>query len=94
MKQIHKEVTQLLVRESVSACQLLQFLGKPNAASQVMLVAPLFYRALQKDLQVAQDYENLVRLSKDSREELDWWQHHLAHWNGKTVIQRQTQIAI
>ena len=72
---------------------------KINVASQAMLVAPLFYQALQKDLQAAlvqgaQDYKNLVRLSKDSKEELNWWQYHLAHWNGRTVIQRQTQIAI
>ena len=77
IKQIRKEATQLLVRESISACKLSRFLGKLNAASQAMLVAPPFYRALQKDLQAAlaqgaQDYENLVRLSKDSREELDW----------------------
>ena len=54
--------------------QLSRFHGKLNAASQAMLVAPLFYRALQKDLQVvlsqgAQDYEHRMRLSKDAREE-------------------------
>ena len=32
-----------------------------------------------------------MKLSKELREELDWWQHHLAHWNGRTVIQRQAQ---
>ena len=26
------------------------------------------------------------------REELDWWQHHLTHWNGSTVIQKRAQI--
>ena len=35
-----------------------------------------------------------MRLSKDAREELVWWQHHLACWNGRTVIQRQSQVKI
>ena len=74
---IRKEAAQLLKRESLSARQLSQFLGKLNAASEAMLVAPLFYRALQKDLQTAlaqgaQDYEHHMRLSKDAREELVW----------------------
>ena len=52
IKQIRKEAMQLLANESVSA-RLSQFLRKFNAASQAMLVAPLFYQALQKDLQIA-----------------------------------------
>ena len=99
IRQISKEAAQLLKRESLSARQLSQFLGKLNAASQAMLVTPLFYRALQKGLQTAiaqgaQDYEHHMRLSKDAREELVWWQHHLACWNGRTVIQRQSQMKI
>ena len=43
IRQICKEVAQLLKRESLSAQQLSQFLGKLNAASKAMLVAPLFY---------------------------------------------------
>ena len=99
IRQIRKEAAQLLTRESLSAQQLSQFLGKLNAVSQAMLVAPLFFRALQKDLQVAlaqgaQDYEHHMRFSKDAREELVWWQHHLASWNGRTVIQRQSRMKI
>ena len=40
IKQIRREATQLLGRELISARQLSQFLGKLNAASQAMLVAP------------------------------------------------------
>lgn len=49
--QICKEADQLQRRESLSARQLSQFLGNLNAASQALLVAPLFYRVLQGDLQ-------------------------------------------
>ena len=33
-------------------------------------------------------------LSRDAKEDLDWWQHHLTHWNGRAVIQRQAQVRI
>ena len=42
MKQIRKEAGQLQRKESMSARQLSQFLGKLNAASQAVLVTPLF----------------------------------------------------
>lgn len=99
MVQIRKEAGQLQRKESVSARQLSQFLGKLNAASQALLVVPLFYRALQGDLQRAllkgnQDYDQSLVLSREAQEELSWWQSHLTQWNGKTVMQRQAQIVI
>ena len=51
IRQIRKEAAQLQLQHSVSACQLSQFLGKLSAASQAMWAAPLFYRALPRDLQ-------------------------------------------
>ena len=42
IKHMRKEATQFLVRESISAHQLSQFLGKLNEVSQAMLVATLF----------------------------------------------------
>ena len=42
IRQIRKEAAQLLKRESLSARQLSQFLGKLNAASEAMLDAPYF----------------------------------------------------
>ena len=93
IQQIRKEATQLQVQHFVSARQLLHFLGKLNAASQAMWAAPLFYWALQRDLQKTllhgpQDYESLLEFSRESQEELVWWQSHLTQWNGRTVIQR------
>jgi len=53
MKQIRKEAAQLQQKEAMSARQLSKFIGKLNAASQAILIAPLFYRNLQGDLQKA-----------------------------------------
>ena len=75
IRQIRKEAAHLQVQELVSAHQLSRFLGKLSAASQAMWAAPLFYQALQRDLQEAllqgaQDYESLLKFSKESHKEL------------------------
>ena len=70
-----------------------------NAAPQAIQVAPLFYRALQANLREAlalgnQDYNQVLPLGTEAREELTWWQHPLTHWNGRTTLRRSVQIAI
>jgi len=85
----------LLTCEVVSARQLSQFIGKLNAASQAIQVAPLFYRALQANLQEAlvlgnQDYNQRLPLSSEAREELELvgaspdpleWENHSSEVN-------------
>ena len=83
-RQIRKEALELLQKKKVSARHLSQFIGKLNAASQAILVAPFFYRALQGDLQKGlaqggQGYNHLLALSPQAKEELCWWQTHLTH---------------
>ena len=99
IKQIRKEAGQLQRKGSLTARQLSQFIGKLNAASQAILVAPLFYRNLQGELKKAlllgdQSYEQALVLSPEAQEELSWRQNHIPRWNGRTVVQRQTQTVI
>jgi len=99
IKQIRREASELIQKEWVSARHLSQFIGKLNAASQAILVAPLFYRALQGDLQKGlaqgeQDYNHSLSLSPQAKEELCWWQKHLIHWNGRTTLRRPVQVTI
>ena len=99
MKQIRKEAGQLQQKEALSARQLSRFIGKLNAASQAILIAPLFYRNLQGDLQRAlflgdQNYDQVLILSTEAREELTWWQTLVPCWNGRTVVRRQIQTMI
>ena len=93
------EVKQLLQKEQVTARQLAQIIGKLNAASQVMLPAPLFYRSLQGDLQKGlsnnnQSYNALLYLSPLAKEELSWWQEMLGRWNGKALLHQQESVII
>ena len=99
LRQIRKEATHLLTCQVVSTHQLSQFIGKLNATTQAIQVAPLFYRALQANLQEAlavgnQNYNQILPLGTEAQEELRWWQHHLTQWNGKTTIRKSVQIVI
>jgi len=74
------------------------FFGKLSAATQAIPSAPLFYRCLQRDLQVAlvdsdQNYETFLSLSQASQEELSWWKEHISRWNGKPLKQEPEQVS-
>ena len=82
---------------STVARKLSQFLGKLNATTRVVPVAPLFYRNLQAALGRAlemgdQDYSVSVQITPSMREKLQWWGDHLSQWNGKTLVMEKPSI--
>ena len=93
------ESRQLLEAERVTARTLSRLIGKMNATNPVIPPAPLFYRNLQMDLATAlrgadQDYETLLVLSPNSREELTWWDTQMIKWNGRTVLITEPSLTI
>ena len=99
VKQIRAEAIRISNMASLSARLLSHFLGKLSAATQAIPPAPLFYRCLQRDLQIAlinsnQDYEIPLSLSQPSREELSWWRENLPKWNGKPLKHKSEQVII
>ena len=86
LKKIRAEARKMA--QEVSARGLARLLGKMNATTPVLPVAPLFCRHLQRNLSQAlnssaQSYETQVSLSPESREELVWWDTHMKDWNGR-----------
>ena len=85
--------------ESVSTRALARIIGRMNATTQVIHPAPLFFRHLQRDLARAldescQNYDTRLMLSRDSREELDWWKSRLQKWNGKSLLSKEADLMI
>ena len=97
---IRSEIDQITKKSSpMTARQLAQIIGKLHTASQAILPAPLFYRSLQGDLQIAlnsssQNYNSLLTLSQPAQEELAWWQDKLSHWNAKALLHRTETVTI
>ena len=96
---IRAESRQLLEVERVTARALSRLIGKMNATNPVIPPVPLFYKNLQMDLATAlrgadQDYETLLVLSSDSREELTWWDTQMIKWNGRMVMIMEPSLTI
>ena len=82
-----------------SARELSRLLGKFNSVTRAVPPSPQFCRAIQRDLAIAleksnQSYNAPCQLSPASKEELDWWTHQLARWNGKSLVMTQPDLHI
>lgn len=99
VKKIRADTRALLDGRQVSIRKLSQLLGKLQAATRAVPLAPLFFRKLQRALRrglehADQDYSKLLSLSREEHEELQWWLDHLTVWNGKTIMTEKPSIVI
>ena len=99
IKKIRAEAQKLSASTLTTARKLSQFLGKLNAATRAMPVAPLFYHNLQAALgraltMGAQDYSVSTGITPNMREELQWWENHLTLWNGRTLVTEKPSVVI
>uniref|UniRef100_A0A1X7TD10 Uncharacterized protein n=1 Tax=Amphimedon queenslandica TaxID=400682 RepID=A0A1X7TD10_AMPQE len=74
-------------------------LGKFNSVSKAISPAPLFCRALQRDLTTALDqsnqhYDTPCSLSSAPTKELELWNTQLMSCNGKSLVLRQPDLQI
>ena len=98
-KKIRTDAPEVLGMESVSAQALARLLGRMTVTPQVIRLAPLFFRHLQRDLACVLDescrnYDTHLMLSRDSREELEWWKSRLQNWNGKLLLRKEADLII
>ena len=99
IKKIRTEARHLLATPNAPARSLAQLLGKLNATSPALQMAPLFCRSLQMCLRQtlsanSQDYQSTITLSPQEIEDLQWWEHHLTSWNGRSLISPASMIVI
>ena len=99
IKNIRQEAQKLLNHLRPSAHLLFQLIGKLNATTPALQMAPLFCRSLQRCLKQAletnsQNYQSPVQLSPQALEDLQWWVLHLSMWNGRSLITQQASLTI
>ena len=99
IRKIRQEAHHLLNQTQPTAQLLSQLLGKLNATSPALQMAPLFCRSLQICLKKAlsdnqQNYQAVVQLSPQALEDLQWWELHLSSWNGKSLITQSASMTI
>ena len=91
LQKIRAEARFMTRSTTVSVRTVARLIGKMSAASHAVPPAPLFYRHLQMLVSStvnssSQGYGETVRLTQDCLEELEWWNHQLSQWNGKSVL--------
>ena len=99
MKKLRAEARSVKTANHLSARNVSRQIGKMSSMTQAIPPVPLFYRKLQKDLVIAlargnQDYESPRHLSKESKDELDWWTSYLQRWNGKQMFSHKVEMTI
>ena len=77
---------------------LASLIGKISAASPAILPGRLNHRFLLRDknraLQRGFHYGDTVTLSAEARMELDWWDHYMESWNGRSIIPSQADLVL
>ena len=98
IKNIRSDAKALLQMVQPTAREVSRLLGKLTHATHAMRAAPLFFRHLQACLQAAlqplQDYSQHCPLTKEAKEDLNWWATHPTSWNGKSIIRGNPDLTI
>ena len=88
----------MLSAEKVSIRDLMKLSGRLSSSAIAVLPAPLQYRAIQRqqiqELASSQNYDSLVTLTEEVKEELDWWCQNLLLSNGRSLVQASPQLVI
>lgn len=98
MSQLVQDWKDLILERRASVRTLSQIIGKLTSTMQAVLPAPLHYRHLQmlqvKDLLEGKEYNSVVPLNMECRNDLKWWIDQLSIWNGRSLISPAPDLII
>ena len=85
---IKQQCTIMITAKIVSRRQLASLIGMMVAASKAIILAPLHYRGLQRQIidTSDQNWEVMVTINKESLKDLNWWVNHAQNYNGVSLI--------
>ena len=98
MKKIKNKCLALLENPLTSVRTLSSLLGMMTDTIRAVSIAPLHFRALQRDKNIAlnknKSYESLLQLSPEAQADVSWWIHYLESWNGKSILDVKPETTI
>jgi len=96
--QIKLNCQNIFSKGRVSVREIAKLTGKLISSIQAIFPANLQCRFLQmsqiKGLLVGNSYEQKIILSKEAREELNWWINQIDNHNGKTIISPSPDLVL
>ena len=98
VEDIAKACQAALLQGTLSVRDLSRLIGQMSATMRAVLPAPLCYRNLQRiknqSLSRSHSFEAIVTLDDSAKEELLWWVHQLATWNGRTILSETPDLVV
>ena len=83
---LEAELQQWYLSKKCTKCQLLSLIGKLSFAGKVLPAGQIFIRSLIDLATTAKTLSHWVNLSQDTRADIEWWQHVLPSWPGKSYF--------
>lgn len=88
----------LLSVPKVSVRELMKLIGRLSSTAIAVLPAPLQYRAMQRqqiqELSSSRNYDSLIILTKEVKNELNWWCLNLQLSNGRLLVSPPPQLIL
>jgi hypothetical protein len=84
--QIKTRARELLKQRFTSTRELAQFIGELSAT--VMASSPSLPKSAAPQAPgpaSCKGYDHLIRMSREAREDLEWWLHNVSTWNGRSL---------
>ncbi|XP_068734583.1 uncharacterized protein [Montipora capricornis] len=98
MSQLVQDCKDLILEKRAAVRTPSQIIGKLTSTMQAVLPAPLHYRHLQmlqvKGLLEGKEYNSIVPLNMECRNDLQWWIDQLSIWNGRSLISPAPDLII
>ncbi|XP_053389192.1 uncharacterized protein LOC128552195 [Mercenaria mercenaria] len=95
---ILKTADYLLSKTKIKIRDLSAFIGLLINAFHAVLEAPLHYRTLERfkvrALKISPDFDSLVELGKNEKQEILWWKQNIHAKNGKKIRQKPVSLWI
>ena len=96
---ILQRIQNLLMSRQILVRQISSMVGLMQSAKWAVMPAVIYYRFLQRDLNSAleetgRDYDSLIMLSQEARQELKMWLTNLEMWHGRAMVMSRPSLII
>ena len=96
---ILQRIRNLLMSRQILVRQVSSMVGLMQSAKWAVMPAVIYYRFLQRDLNSAleetgRDYDSLIMLSQEARQELKMWLTNLEMWHGRAMVMSRPSLII
>ena len=92
LRKLHRTIKQCLSRNAITARSLARIIGQCVSMTRAIVPAKLLLRSVYHVLVTRNNWESLLALSPQVRNDLNWWLSPLKDWNGALLHNRTIEV--